>query len=203
MVGPAFTHAASPQNEIGAINLPQDVQLTVTLQPSVNDLSENYFTVYASMNMGILENSTIQLDYGIIVLPGPVISLSGTIGTFVPFSNLNHEGVSSSFYPNGTVLRFEEYSYDVNLSSTYVSREPILFPADYYSSSFIYIWFNAPFYPDVAISPASSLPQGCVAYLSAPEFITPKDFYFNIISPLMRLGMGMPSNNVMAFQIVV
>jgi hypothetical protein len=202
IVGPQFLNAIFSRNEIVASNLPQDLELIITLQPSIDDLDKNYFLFSANMKMGIAENSTRQLDYNIYVMPGPVTSTPSISGLSVPFSNLESEGEYTAFYSNGGFERFMQYSYDSNMSSIYVSREGILFPGDYYSSSVIYVWFNAPFYPDITLSPASSLPRGYIAYLSAPVFIKPTD-YINKIEPFQRLFMPMPSNDVMAFQIIV
>lgn len=202
-VGARFSTALFPRDQIAATNLPDDVELTVTLQPSIDSIGSNSFLFSADMKMGILENSSRQLDYFMWVLPGPVTPSSGISGFYVAFSNLVSEGQSYTFYSNGTVDTFESYSYQTNMSSTYVSKNSAMFPGDFYVSSTIYIWFGEPFYPNIKLSPASSLPTGFIAYLSNPVFIKGDNFYRNIIPPFDRLVISMPSSDVMAFQIII
>lgn len=207
MTWPQILNALSPRNEINATGLPPDVDLELTLTLSVDDLDKNYFSFPCAMKMGIRENSTRRLDYNIKVMPEPVFAGSIATGVSVPFDNLQDQGeyVKFSKYANGSVTseRYEKYTYDVDLSSAYVLRVSARFPGDFYQSSIIYVWFNEPFYPDVKLSLTSSLPRGFIAFLTAPDFIGPDEFYMNRIEPFDRLFTGKPAYDVMTFQIVI
>jgi hypothetical protein len=204
MSGSPISHAFFPTKEIGGINLPQDVWLRITLQPSVTDLNTNYFSFSCGMEMDIMENSTRKLDYNILLVPPPIIESSNTTGVFVPFQNLKAEGevlMFSSDYKQS--WRSQQYTYQASMSSAYIEKENVLFPGDFYSSSVIYVWFNEPFYPDVVLSPTSSFPRGFTGYLSSPRLITSDEFYRYDIEPFSRLFISPPSYDVMAFQIIL
>jgi len=207
MTGPQILSALLPRNEINARDLPSDVDLKITFTLSVDDLDKNYFSFECTMKMGIRENSTKRLDYNIRVKPEPVFAGSMATGVSVPFENLKDQGeyVKFSQYSNGswTSERFEQYTYRDNLSSAYVLRANVRFPGDFYQSSVVYVWFNEPFYPEIEVSPTSSLPRGFIAFLTAPEFISPDEFYMNRIEPFDRLFTGKPAYDVMTFQIVI
>jgi hypothetical protein len=207
MTGSQIMNALLPQTHINAIDLPQDVDLGVTLTLSIEDLDKNYFSFACAMKMGIRENSTRRFGYNIRVEPQPVFAGSMTTGVSVPFENLQDEGeyIKLIEYPNGswTSERYEQYTRDDNLSSAYVLRANVRFPGDFYQSSVVYVWFNRPFYPEIKLSPTSSLPPGFIVYLTAPEFINPDEFYMNRIEPFERLFTSKPAYDVMAFQIVI
>jgi hypothetical protein len=207
MTGPQMLNALLPRSQINALGLPSDVDLEITLTLSVDDLDRNYFSFECAMKMGIRENSTRRLDYNIMVMPAPVFAGSMATGVGVPFENLQDQGeyVKFSTYSNGSVTseRYEKYTYDVNLSSAYVLRANARFPGDFYQSSIVYVWFNEPLYPEIKLSPTSSLPRGFIAFLTAPELISPDEFYMNRIEPFDRLFTGKPAYDVMTFQIVV
>jgi hypothetical protein len=207
MTGPQILNALLPRNQINARDLPPDIDLKMTLMLSVDDLDKNYFSFACAMKMGIRENSTRRLDYNIRVKPEPVFACSMATGVSVPFENLQDQGeyVKFSQYSNGswTSERYEQYTYDGNLSSAYVLRANARFPGDFYQSSIVYVWFNEPFYPEIKLSPTSSLPRGFIAFLTAPEFISPDEFYMNRIEPFDRLFTGKPAYDVMTFQIVI
>ena len=207
MTGPQILNAFSPRSQINAIDLPPDVDLDVTLTLSVDNLDRNYFSLACTMKMGIRENSTRRLDYNIRVKPEPVFAGSMTTGASVPFENLQDRGeyVKFSKYSNDswTSERYEQYTYDDNLSSAYILRANARFPGDFYQSSIFYIWFNEPFYPEIKLSPTSSLPRGFIAFLTEPQFISPDEFYVNRIEPIDRLFTGKPAYDVMTFQIVI
>jgi hypothetical protein len=207
MTGPQILSALLPRNEINAKDLPSDVDLKITFTLLVDDLDKNYFSFECAMRMGIRENSTRRLDYNIRVKPEPVFAGSMATGVSVPFENLKDQGecVKFSQYSNGswTSERFEQYTYSDNLSSAYVLRANARFPGDFYQSSVVYVWFNEPFYPEIEVSPMSSLPRGFIAFLTAPDFISPDEFYINRIEPLHRLFTGKPAYDIMTFQIVI
>ena len=204
MTGPQMLNALSPRSQINALGLPPDVDLEITLTLSVDDLDKNYFSFPCVMKMGIRENSTRKLDYNIRVKPEPVFAGSMATGVSVPFENLRHEGQYIGFSADyKESWRYEQYTYAVNLSSAYVLRANARFPGDFYQSSIVYVWFNEPFYPEIKLSPTSSLPRGFIAFLTAPEFISPDEFYMNRIEPFDRLFTGKPAYDVMTFQIVV
>jgi hypothetical protein len=207
MTGPQILNALLPRSEINARDLPSDVNLEMTFTLSVDDLDKNYFSFACAMKMGIRENSTRRLDYNIRVEPGPAFAGPMVTEASVRFENLEDQGEYVSFieYSNGswTSERFEKYTYDVNLSSTYVLRDSLKFPGDSYQSSVVYVWFNEPFYPEIKISPTSSLPRGFIAFLTVPELVSPDEFYMNRIVPFERLFTGKPAHDVMAFQIVI
>jgi hypothetical protein len=207
MTGPQIVNALLPRTQINAIDLPPDVDLGVTLMLSVDDLDRNYFSFACAMKMGIRENSTRRFGYNIRVKPEPVFADSMVTGISVPFENLQDEGEYVKFieYSNGswTSERYEQYTRDDNLSSAYVLRANARFPGDFYQSSVVYVWFNEPFYPEIKLSPTSSLPRGFIAFLTAPEFISPDEFYMNRIEPFDRLFTSKPTYDVMTFQIVI
>src|SRR3990170_164883 len=207
MTSPQMLNALLPRNQIEAKNLPQDVDLKITLTLSVDDLDKNYFSFACAMKMGIRQNSTRRLDYNIRVRPQAVFAGSMATWVSVPFENLQDKGEYVRFgqYSNGSWAseRFEQYTYDENLSSAYLLRANARFPGDFYESSVVYVWFNEPFYPEIKLSIISSLPRGFVAFLTAPEFIKPDEFYLNRVEPFDRLFTGKPAYDVMTFQIVV
>jgi hypothetical protein len=204
MTGPQILDSVHPRTHVDSLNLPNDVQLKITLEPTVNDFDQNYFPMVCTVEMGVEENSTREPDFNILVIPGPVPSNSslGVLGVSVPFGGLVDAG---NYYvlTNSNWSTFEGYSYTVNLLSAYSIRASGRFPGDFYSSSTIYVWFSAPFYPSIELSPASSLPRGFVAFLTNPEFVKPEEFYNNRIDRISHLFIGMPSNDVLTFQIVV
>jgi len=207
MTGNQILNALLPRTEINAIDLPPDVDLGVTLTLSVDDLDRNYFSFTCAMKMGIRENSTRRFGYNIRVKPQPVFAGSMTTGVSVPFESLQDQGEYIKFieYSNDswTSERYEQYTRDDNLSSAYVLRANARFPGDFYQSSIVYVWFNEPFHPQIKLSPTSSLPRGFIALLTAPEFISPDEFYMNRIEPFERLFTSKPAYDVIAFQIIV
>jgi len=202
--GPMFLDASSPRTHVAAVGLPRDVELGITLEPFINDLDTNYFLLPCTMKMGIKQNSTRTLDYNIVVTPEPIASGSYATAVSIPFANLQHTGHYDSLdLISKEWSAFEEYSYSLNLSSAYTFRTTQRFPGDFYWSSMICVWFNAPMYPEIELSPTLTLPRGFIAVLTRPFFVKPQYFYENMIHPFDRLFIGMPSNDVMVFQIEV
>lgn len=203
ILGLPIWHAFFPTEAISGTNLLTDVDLKIILQPSLTDLNANYFSFSCNMQMYIMENSTRKLDYNVLLAPPPIVESSNATGFSVPFQNLTPQGevvIFSQDYKQ--YWRAQEYTYQTSMSSAYIAKESVLFPGDYYSSSVIYVWFSEPFYPEIDLSPTSSLPRGFTAYLSSPSFVKPDEFYRNEVQGFSRLFIGKPSYDVMAFQII-
>lgn len=199
---PQLLTSINQQTVIPASGLFSDMPiLELSIEPSIENLDISYFTTKSTMNLYIKENATIETGYNLIVIPMGYDS--GSHGVGVPFQNLPHE--YPAYVINSTQdwewITCDKYSYSENLQIPIAHRFPERFPADHYLSSTIYVWFSGSFYPEVKLSPASSVPRGFILTLSQPRLVDPTDFYLNILPPLFRLAYSKPANRVLAFEI--
>jgi len=125
-------------------------------------------------------------------------------GVSVPFENLKHDAPYYSLnLLTGEWITYDKYSHSENFRMPIASKSPERFPADFYLSSTIYVWFDGAFYPEIKLSPSSSVPKGFILSLNQPKLVNATYFYLNILPRAHRLALGKPPNDVMAFEIVI
>jgi len=155
---PQLLTSINRQTVIPASGLFSDMpELELTIEPSIENMDIGYFTAKSTMNLFVKENATIETSYNIIVIP--MGYETAVYGVGVPFENLLHEYPAYIINRTGDWewITCDKYSYSENLRMPIAFRFPEKFPADYYLSSTIYVWFDGPFYPEVRLSPTSSV----------------------------------------------
>lgn len=199
---PQILTATNPRTDIPSSGIFPHMRLDLIIDSCVEDLDKGYFTSECTMKLYLEENSTTKTSYNIMVIP--MGYESALYGVHVPFENLEHE------YPHYILnlltkewITCDRYSYSANLRMPIASTSPERFPGDFYMSSTIYVWFSGAFYPEVTLLPTSYAPRGFILSLSEPRLVNSTYFYLEILPTAHRLGVSMPSNEVLAFEIVI
>jgi len=199
---PQILTASNRRTQIPSSGLFPDMALELIIESSVEDLGMGYFTSQCTMNLYIEENSTRKTSYNIMVIPMGLEP--GPYGVHIPFENLQHE--YPSYLRNLLTMELitcDKYFYSRNLRMPIASSFPERFPGDFYLSSTIYVWFSGAFYPEITLSPTSSVPRGFILSLTEPRLVNATHFYLNILPPVHRISVSLPPNDVLAFEIVI
>jgi hypothetical protein len=204
IVYPQIKHAIYPLKEIESSGLLSDIHLNIHIEPHIETLEKDSFSATISMILGIKENSSFQTDYTLLIRPQGVGSAIS--GVSVPFSNLQSEDWYYSYNSLtdkwSTYLKYS-YTNEFRIPIFARARELIRFPGDYFKSSTLNIWFSGDYYPEINLSPTSSVPRGFLLRFTEPTYINATYFYEDLIDPIDRFGIGKPSNNVLSTQIII